>query len=78
MSAHTFSRPAEADARAAVERFLDAELGRTDYPLSLIPDGEDGWAFWVLENDTTSYVHDDLSVEWYGTMWDGDDEGVTP
>lgn len=76
MSADTLSRPAEADARAAVERFLDAELGRNDYPLSLIPDGEDGWAFWVLENDTTSYVHEDLSVEWYGTGWAGDDEGV--
>ena len=70
-----------------MERLLGVELGRHDYPLTLIPDGDDdddtakgkcGWAFWVLENDPTSYVHEDLSVEWYGTMWDGDDAGVTP
>ena len=28
-----------------------------------------GWAFWVATQDTTSYVHEDLSIEWYGTGW---------
>ena len=77
MATHAVStRPAKAAAMMAAQRFLDAELGRTDYPLTVIPDGENGWAFWVLENDTTGYVHEDLSVEWYGTQWPDDE--VTP
>jgi hypothetical protein len=28
-----------------------------------------GWAFALLESDATSYVHQDLSIEWYGTSW---------
>lgn len=34
----------------------------------IMPDG-DGWAFYVLPDDTTSYVHADLTIEWYGTAW---------
>ena len=84
MSATTSRRPTAAAAADAVRRFLDAELGRDDFPLNLTPDGSEdaaegkcGWAFWVLENDPTSYVHENLHVEWYGTMW-GDDAEVTP
>lgn len=32
-------------------------------------DGDDGYAFWLIPSDTTSYVHADLTIEWYGTSW---------
>ena len=42
----------------------------------MVEDGEECWAFWVYPeelppgaDDTTSYVHADLSIEWYGTSW---------
>lgn len=84
MSATASRRPPLDAAETAARRFVAAQLGRDDFPLSLTPDGgEDagenkcGWAFWLLDNDPTSYVHEDLSVEWYGTGWDGDGV-VTP
>ena len=53
---------------AAVEAFLDKEA--PGYPtFSLHEDGDDGWAFWVVPSDTTSYVHENLAIEWYGTSW---------
>lgn len=68
-------RPSEEKANKAVETFLEAVLG--DVPdFTLVEDGDAtsapgkcGWAFWVLHADTTSYVHEDLSIEWYGTRW---------
>ena len=38
-------------------------------------DGEDGWSFVVCEceDNTTSYVHRDGTVEWYGTPWPNGD-----
>lgn len=64
-------RPTEDAARAAIEAWLDrAAPGYPDY--SLCQDGDDGWAFWITPNDTTSYLHADLRVEWYGTGWPGD------
>ncbi len=36
----------------------------------LVPDGEKCWAFWLDEQDTTSYIHEDGSVEWYGTQYE--------
>ena len=59
-------RPARKQAEAAVRRFLDGE-GIKFRRLHLYEDGDDGWAFWLHDDDTTSYVHADLYVEWYGT-----------
>lgn len=62
------SRPTESSARAAVEAWLDVHA--PGYPTySLHKDGEDGWAFYVAEQDTTSYLRHDMSIEWYGTGW---------
>lgn len=61
-------RPTEAAARKVIEAWLDEHA--PGYPCyGLFEDGECCWAFWVAEQDTTSYVHEDLSVEWYGTGW---------
>jgi hypothetical protein len=61
-------RPPEAEARKAIESWLDAHA--PGYPTySLCEDGEDGWAFWIADTDTTSYLHHDLRIEWYGTDW---------
>lgn len=47
----------------AADRFAEAE----DH--MLITDGDDGYAFFMIPSDTTSYVHHDLGIEWYGTNW---------
>lgn len=68
-------RPSEEAARRAIEAWLDKhEPGYPTY--SLCEDGDDssaenkcGWAFWICPHDTTSYLHEDLTVEWYGTGW---------
>ena len=61
-------RPSEEDARTAIEAWLD--VNAQGYPTySLIKDGDDGWAFWIVDQDTTFYVHPDLRIEWYGTGW---------
>jgi len=61
-------RPVEADARAAIEAWLDEHA--PGYPTyKMVEDGDNVWAFWVAEQDTTSYLHADLTVEWYGTTW---------
>lgn len=61
-------RPTEAEARAAIEAWLDEN--EPEYPCyGLCQDGDLCWAFWVAEQDTTSYVHENLSIEWYGTGW---------
>ena len=73
-------RPSEEAARAAIEAWLDEHApGYPEY--SLCEDGDEdsaenkcGWAFWICPYDTTSYLHEDLSVEWYGTGWDEDPE----
>lgn len=58
-------RPSEEDARRAVEKYL--ELEPDELWFDLVEDGEFGWAFWLVDTDTTSYVHPDLRIEWYGT-----------
>lgn len=71
----TTRRPSEADARCAIEAWLDRHA--PGYPTyQLCEDGDEhagknkcGWAFWVADGDTTSYLHEDLKVEWYGTGW---------
>lgn len=68
------SRPSEDAARQAIEAWLDKQA--PGYPTySLCHDGGEkdgnkcGWAFWIVDQDTTSYLHADLSIEWYGTLW---------
>lgn len=68
-------RPTEAAARAAIEAWLSEYApGYPDY--SLWEDGDEsvapnkcGWGFCVSPHDSTSYVHEDLRIEWYGTGW---------
>lgn len=63
-------RPSREQADAAVRKFLQ-DLFEVAEPLSftISEDGEDGWAFTVCANDCTSYVHHDLTVEWYGSAY---------
>ncbi|MDH0851436.1 hypothetical protein N5D66_26140 [Delftia tsuruhatensis] len=61
-------RPTEAAARKAIEQWLDEKApGYPDY--SLCEDGDNGWAFWIAYQDTTSYLHAGMRIEWYGTGW---------
>lgn len=61
-------RPSEEAARNAVEEYLDEVApGYPDY--EIFEDGDYGWCFWIAPQDTTSYVHSDLKIEWYGTGW---------
>ena len=66
-------RPADDQAETAIESFLTEKLGVAP-PFNKCEDGDDGWAFWINEHDTTSYLHHDLKVEWYGTSYDTDAE----
>lgn len=59
--------------RAYVEAWLTETLG-SGVHFTLCRDGGDSWSFWVLEDDTTSYVHEDGRIEWYGTGWTPDTE----
>jgi len=52
-------------ASAEVETLLRRKLGFV--PHFTIEEDGGGWAFWVHGDDTTSYIHRDLSIEWYGT-----------
>lgn len=61
-------RPTEEQARAAIETFLEKEV--PGYPTyGLCEDGDTGWAFWVADEDTTSYLNDELKIQWLGTGW---------
>lgn len=68
-------RPSIEAARAAIEAWLDEHA--PGYPTySLCEDGDDdsaenkcGWAFWIADMDTTSYLGEDLRIQWCGTMW---------
>ena len=73
------TRPSKAAADTVIRQYLAEVLPRypTDGRIHLHPDGEDGWSFWILNDDTTSYVHSDLRIEWYGTDWEpGYDEDL--
>lgn len=71
-------RPSEEAARAAIEAWLDhVEPGWEVEGYRLVEDGNEnsaagkcGWAFWIFDRDTTSYVHEDLRIEWYGTAFE--------
>ena len=68
-------RPSREAAEAAIRKFLDKEV--PGYPeLNMCEDGDEdsaegkcGWAFWIASQDTTSYLHENLSIEWYGSEW---------
>lgn len=66
----TKRRPSRKKAEAAVAEFLfdlfEVKVDVRDF--TLFEDGDDGWAFYIRSSDTTSYVHPDLSIEWYGTL----------
>lgn len=81
-------RPSEEKALAAIESFLQGQMGMVS-PFQMVPDGDEtcgnkcGWAFCVLSSDTTSYVHADIDIEWYGTAYDEnlclhDDDSCSP
>jgi hypothetical protein len=64
----SYPRLTEDQARAAIEDFLaDTAPGYPTY--GVVEDGDNAWAFWVSDQDTTSYLHADGRVEWYGTAW---------
>lgn len=61
-------RLSEEDARERIEAWLAKEVpGFPDY--SMAEDGDYSWSFWVAEQDTTSYLHSNGRIEWYGTGW---------
>jgi hypothetical protein len=63
--------PSEDAARAVIDSWLAQHApGHPEYYLS--KDEPDGWAFWILPDDRTSYVHPDLTIEWLGTEFDPD------
>jgi hypothetical protein len=75
-------RPDETTARQVIEAFLEEMVpGYPDYELYEDGDDEDaenkcGWCFWVDPRDTTSYLHEDLSIEWCGTRWPREGEDL--
>lgn len=66
-------RPSKNKVEKAVVDFLIKKLGQ-EPEFELHKDGDDGWAFWIRTDDTTSYVHHDMAIEWYGTGWKPGDE----
>lgn len=57
--------------RRTIEWFLAERVG-AGVSYTVTADG-DTWSFWVLDSDTTSYVHEDMSVEWYGTAYEDEE-----
>lgn len=60
-------RPSESDARVAIEAWLDKHA--PGYPTYSMHEDGDGWAFWIVDVDTTSYLRSDMTIQWYGTYW---------
>ena len=68
LSTALLGRLSEVETRRVVEAWLDEEA--PGYPTyTLIEDGDDGWAFWIVPHDTTSYVGPDGRIQWLGTGW---------
>ena len=66
-------RPTKRNAERAIRAFLRGALDTRRLPFFVMThDGEDAWSFWITDDDTTSYVHSDLRIEWYGTSWTAD------
>jgi hypothetical protein len=65
-------RPRRQAVEQAIRQLLRAE-GQPEHGFDLVEDGDDesapgkcGWAFWLDgEEDSTSYVHEDLTIERY-------------
>lgn len=71
------SRPSREAAEVAIREWLD--LNAPGYPtFEMCEDGDEdsglkcGWAFSICPHDRTSYLHADMTIEWYGTMWPDD------
>lgn len=62
-------RPRKRDAQRAIGKFFQGQFGEVPPYYQLSADGEISWSFWILDDDTTSYVHHDLQIEWYGTSY---------
>lgn len=82
-------RPSRSAAERAIDNFL-ASLFSSTPPYGMCEDGEPengdkcGWAFWIedeegneVEGSTTSYVHADLGIEYYGPCGDLEDKKPT-
>lgn len=67
-------RPERKDVEAAIDEFFSKEYPEEQPSYRLEPDGDTGWAFWVLPDDATSYVRQDLSIQWLGTDWEPGEE----
>jgi hypothetical protein len=67
-------RPAEDIAIKTIQSFLEEIFNATDIDFSLIEDGDFNWAFWINEQDTTSYLHQNLKIEWYGSSFNTEEE----
>lgn len=64
----TAAGPTESEARERIEAWLNKHApGFPD--VSLCSDGGGVWAFWIADHDSTSYLHPNGRVEWYGTGW---------
>lgn len=60
-------RPEPQDAmRAICHCLVENDQARLIPYVHMIPDGEDGYAWWVNDEETTSYVNRNLAVEWLG------------
>lgn len=64
-------RPSLEQAEQAITEFLSRVLDHCPHFL-LCEDGETSWAFWVLDDDDTSYLNHELKFQWYGTSWEPD------
>lgn len=64
-------RPTEEEAIKTISEFLKHIFNIEELPhFSLVEDGDTNWAFWINEEDTTSYLHDNQKIEWYGTSFE--------
>lgn len=67
-------RPTRTAARKAIREFLsEAWPEMNEQRIKMVEDGDHGcarnkcgWAWWIFEDDSTSYVKEDLTVEWLG------------
>ena len=67
------ARPSRSEAWSTIAAFLWGKFFG-DAAFILVKDGESGWAWWLADGDTASYVSTRdrqgvLAVEWRGTEW---------
>ena len=75
-------RPTRKAAREAIEEFLNTAFNGRYVSFQMLPDGDEDsaenkccWAFWILESDTTSYIGEDLKIQWLGSSVEWDEMG---